>query len=198
MGNEDSNKDFSKLTITSTPSALRIKIRRCVIDVQNFAWSDGVDGLNERLRCTSAALKGFGDKFSSTIQKVVLVGCGNGELGSYCRPLHMFLPRVEELGVTGRLVTDTDASRVVETLSLPSYTESGGMWVLPNLVTLRLKVPESFKSDDILKMVEARKAATGPNPICRIILEDGKVNRAVVENLRTVVRCLELVNADII
>ncbi|KAG8947042.1 hypothetical protein FRC04_011222 [Tulasnella sp. 424] len=198
VGNENSKDPSFKLAITSTPSALRIKIRRCVIDVRNAAWSDGVDDLDGRLRCTSAALKGFGDRFSSMIKKVALVGCGNGELGSYCRPLHMFLPRVEELAVTGTLVTDTDASSVLETLSLPSYTESGGMWALPNLVTLRLKVPEPFKTDEILKMVEARKTATGVTPIYRIILEDGKVNRADVENLRTVVKCLELVNTDII
>lgn len=199
---DDENDSSFALAIRSTPSKLYVKARGRAINIQNFAWSDDDNSRNERLRYTSVALKGFGHKFCDAIKTVALQGCGNGELGSYCRLLHSFLPGVEELGITacmtGLFEAYTDEKAVMEILGMPSSLERGGIWLLPNLVTLRFVASMQLQDVDIPKIVEARRAVTGAQSINHIIIEEGSVNRAVIDKLQGFVERLELVDVEII
>ncbi|KAG8947040.1 hypothetical protein FRC04_011220 [Tulasnella sp. 424] len=192
------NSSSFALGILSLPSKLYIKIRDGIVGVQTGVWSDGGVGLNDRLRYTAAALEGFGKTFSNKIKNVGLRSYGNGDLGSYCRILHSYLPAVEELNIAGLPDEYADVKAVMETLSMPSSPEEGSFWLLPNLVSLRLRVSTQVQHDDILKIVEARRANTGAKSINHITLHTGQVNRAVFEKLKGFVECLELVEVKII
>ncbi|KAG8947041.1 hypothetical protein FRC04_011221 [Tulasnella sp. 424] len=199
---DDENDSSFTLAIKSTPSKLYVKAGDRSINIQNFAWPDDDNSRTERLRYTSAALKGFGAKFCNAIKTVRLQGSGNGELGSYCHLLHSFLPGVQELGITacitGLSEPYTDEKAVMEILGTPSSLERGGIWLLPNLVTLRFGASMELQDVDIPKIVEARRAVAGAQSIKHIIIEEGSVNRAVVDKLQGFVERLELVDVEII
>ncbi|KAG8930126.1 hypothetical protein FRC00_001265 [Tulasnella sp. 408] len=199
MGSPSGNEEYnSAVTIRSTECHLRILGAGRTIDLQNFAWLDGDERPTERPGYVCATLKRFSESACNAMRSVVLHGGGTGEIGRYCRIVHSFFPNVVELSVTGSYSKYEDAKAVIEALSTPTPdSEEGRMWLLPNLVALRIKASELIKYEDIMGMIEARNAGQQTKAIERVTFEDGQMSKEVIDKLRMSVGALELVDVDL-
>ncbi|KIO17755.1 hypothetical protein M407DRAFT_32572 [Tulasnella calospora MUT 4182] len=193
-GDENFNREIS---IRSTDCHLRISTAGRTIDLQNFAWLDGVERPTERTEYVCATFKRFTEGSCNAIRSVVLHGGGNGEIGRYCRIIHSFFPNIAELSVTGVQFEYLDAKAVIEALGTPSDSEEGWTWLLPNLVALRIEASELIKYEDIMGMIEARSAGNKTKSIERVTFANGQMSKGVVDKLQISLGALELVKVDL-